>query len=253
MATPRAVTLDLWRTLIVDDPSIDAGVGADRNSLRIDRLADVLRSAGNEVPRGELEAAFQRVRDDTDHAHLNGVDRTFHLWVRQIVEYAAPRLLGRLSEDQTEAALRAVDEPFLEHPPSVHPDTGEILDRLIGHGLRIALISNTGFTSGEIYVRWFEQLGLADYFSAFTFSNEVAVAKPTAAIFESTLDQLGVAAGNALHVGDNLQSDVAGAHRVGMSTVWLRIGDNTAEDALADYTISDLAELPEVVERWLAV
>jgi HAD superfamily hydrolase (TIGR01549 family) len=232
-------------------------VGADRNSLRIDRLGDALRASGNAVPRDELEAAVRRVRDDMDGAHLNGVDRTFHLWVRQIVEYAAPGVFDRLPDDQAEATLRSIDEPFLAHPPSAHPDTDEILSRLTGHGLRIALISNTGFTSGETYIRWFEQLGLADYFSIFTFSHEAAVAKPTAAIFESTLEQLGVVAENALHVGDNLDSDVAGAHRVGMSTVWLRTAaDNTAEHArtaLADYTISDLVELPDVVERWLSV
>jgi putative hydrolase of the HAD superfamily len=50
------------------------------------------------------------------------------------------------------------------------------------------------------------------------FSSEVGWRKPHPAIFERALDALGVAAGEALFVGDKLATDVAGAAALGMAT-----------------------------------
>ena len=58
----------------------------------------------------------------------------------------------------------------------------------------------------------------------------------------------------ALHIGDNMHTDVAGAAAVGMSTGWVRGGIdspvNTSYDP--DYTIDSMVELLPAVDRWLA-
>jgi putative hydrolase of the HAD superfamily len=245
----NVVTLDLWLTLITEQPTISRD-GADRNAIRLNRVMNAMAAAGHTINADELEASFKRAREDMDHAHANGVDRTFPLWVRQIVDYTLPGVFDTLSDEAADAIIAAVDEPFLAVPPVAHPKAGEVLSALTEAGLRVALISNTGFTSGDVYRRWFDDLGWRDSFEVTTFSNEAAVAKPTASIFTSTLAEMNALPENALHVGDNLLSDVAGAHRVGMSTAWISGYDSRKPEVEPDYVLGDLADLPALVERW---
>lgn len=248
-AARNVVTLDLWLTLITEPPSISTD-GADRNATRRIRLIEALAAAGHSVSEDDVESSFQRARGDMDHAHGNGVDRTFPLWVRQIVDYTLPGVFDTLPEEAANAVIAAIDEPFLAAPPTPHPAATDVLNALATAGLRVALISNTGFTSGDIYRKWFADLGWSDSFEVTTFSNEAAVAKPTGSIFTDTLDEMGARPADALHVGDNLYSDIAGAHRVGMSTAWISGYDSRDPEVEPDYVLKDLSDLPAVVERW---
>ena len=251
MSQIPAVTLDLWRTLIIEDPSAERGSGLRRNDSRIANLRGVLAAAGHTIAQESMTEAFRRVRDDMDHAHLNGVDRTFRAWVWQLVEYASPGILDKLQEDAALQAIEAVDEPFLESPPMPHPAAANVLEALNHRGLKVALISNTGFTSGNMYRRWFERLGWTRYFQATTFSNESAVAKPTDEIFLETLEALQTEPACAMHVGDSLHNDIAGAHEVGMTTAWIAGFDLSEPRIQPDYRLEDLRELPDVVDVWL--
>lgn len=247
--TRNVVTLDLWLTLVTEQQAISSAAG-NRNAIRLSRVAKAMAAAGHPVEEDELEASFKRAREDIDHAHANGVDRTFPLWVRQIIDYTLPGVFDTLSDEAAGEIISAVDEPFLAAPPVAHPKAGEVLSALTEAGLRLALISNTGFTSGDIYRRWFDDIGWRDRFEVTTFSNEAAVAKPTASIFTSTLAEMNALPEQALHVGDNLLSDIAGAHRVGMCTAWISGYDSREPEVEPDYVLEDLADLPAVVERW---
>ncbi len=252
MDQSRAVTLDLWRTLIAEEPSIERGNGGDRNAYRVQLLSEALSDAGHAVDQGAIQEAFARIRDDMDMAHRNGVDRVYRVWVRDLVEYAAPGIFDRFPEEVAQRLLRAVDEPFMRFPPAPHRAAASILQDLAGFAVRVALISNTGFTSAEMYRRWFRSLGWLEYFDVTTFSNEAAVAKPTPAIFLTTLEDLEVAPANALHVGDSLHNDVTGACQAGLRSVWLKGGDPSEGRCEPDFVIDDLSELPGVVRQWLA-
>ena len=251
MSNQRAVTLDLWLTLITEMPPVPGDRDISRNALRLEGAVIALADAGHSVSADDLDAAFKRVRLDMDHAHRNGVDRTFDLWVRQVVEYAAPGVFDKLPDDKANAILNAVDDPFLQYPPVIHSSATEVVRNLGERGLKVALISNTGFTSGDAYRTWFVDLGWEGLFDVIAFSNEVNMAKPTGAIFTDTLEELGVAPADSLHVGDSLHSDIAGAHAQGMSTAWISGYDESEPAAPPDYTLADLSELPAVVSEWL--
>jgi putative hydrolase of the HAD superfamily len=245
----RAVTLDLWRTLIDESPA--AGTGSRRLEARIERLGRALAHAGLSFDRATLEAAMSRSRESFDRDHNRGVDITYEGRVRQLLDFVEPGLSGRLRPDDFASALDAVDAPFLVYPPVAVAGAGKVIEKLAGMGVALALISNTGFTSAGVYRRWLAQLGWLRWLKVTSFSNEVAVAKPTPAIFERTLAALEVPPGMALHVGDSPLHDVAGARRAGMAAAWLNRGADACE-VRPDYEISDIGELPEVVERWLA-
>jgi putative hydrolase of the HAD superfamily len=69
---------------------------------------------------------------------------------------------------------------------------------------------------------------LADYFGAVAIEGEVGVGKPEAAIFQRALGELGIAPGDAVMIGDNLEWDVGGAERVGIAGIWLDRGGGNA-------------------------
>ena len=95
-----------------------------------------------------------------------------------------------------------------------------------------------------------ERAGLLHHFDAVVISEDVGLRKPRAEIFAAVADALALAPAEIVHVGDNLDADVAGAAAVGQRTVWLtrRVADpeaalpaTTAREA--DHRIADLAEL----------
>ncbi|MFT4192684.1 MAG: HAD family hydrolase, partial [Comamonas sp.] len=88
--------------------------------------------------------------------------------------------------------------------------------------------------------------GLAPLLDAILVSEAEGVHKPDPLIFQRALRALGLAAHEAVHVGDHPVNDVAGAHAAGLRTVWLR--DNYwPEPPEADATINLLSELPALL------
>lgn len=115
----------------------------------------------------------------------------------------------------------------------LYPEVDEALDALAARGLRLAVVSNWD----ERLPRLIERLGLASRFAAIVVSQQVGVEKPHAAIFRAALDRLGVAAGEAVHVGDRRLEDVEGAEAAGLRALWLARGGGG--------DLRSLAELPE--------
>jgi FMN phosphatase YigB (HAD superfamily) len=99
-----------------------------------------------------------------------------------------------------------------------------------------------------------EDYGLDSHFDAIVISEEVGIRKPRNEIFREVLQKLDCAPEEALHVGDNLDADVAGAAAHGMRTVWITRRVRNVDDALRrhrgphpDYRIADLGELEGVL------
>jgi putative hydrolase of the HAD superfamily len=62
--------------------------------------------------------------------------------------------------------------------------------------------------------------GLAAFVDALIASEDVGVSKPDRGIFDIALDRLGVAAADAVMVGDSWANDVAGAVHAGIRAIW---------------------------------
>ena len=80
------------------------------------------------------------------------------------------------------------------------------------------------------------------------------VGKPTAAYFESALDELGAQPADAIMVGDDVEADVGGAKAVGMRGVLVRTGKFEEEtlnaaDPHPDAVVDSIAELPALLSR----
>jgi len=87
-------------------------------------------------------------------------------------------------------------------------------------------------------------LGVTDYFQAVVYAGYDTPAKPSPEPFHTALGALGVNPERAVHVGDSLGSDVAGAHAAGVGSAWLP-GDDAPEtpDPQPDYVLESLSDL----------
>ncbi|OFB42072.1 haloacid dehalogenase [Mycolicibacterium sp. (ex Dasyatis americana)] len=93
---------------------------------------------------------------------------------------------------------------------TAYPDTARVFENLKAQGIRTAVVSNIAFDVRPA----FAAIGASGYVDEYVLSFEVGVIKPDPAIFTAALDRLGVAAADALMVGDSEEAD-GGARAVG--------------------------------------
>jgi len=127
----------------------------------------------------------------------------------------------------------------------LYPHVPEVLDVLRAH-LPIAVVTDaqTANARGEMH-----QVGLLDLFDPVVVSGDHGFRKPDPRLFRLALDALGVAAPDAVYVGNDLYRDVFGAREVGMRTVLFDSEQGTKEHpgTTPDHTITDHRELLDLL------
>ncbi|KAF7092968.1 hypothetical protein CFC21_095410 [Triticum aestivum] len=83
-------------------------------------------------------------------------------------------------------------------------------------GVKLAVVSNFDTRLRKLL----KDLNVSDMFDAIVVSSEVGYEKPALEIFKIALEQIGVEARNAVHVGDDETADKAGANAIGLEC-WL--------------------------------
>lgn len=108
----------------------------------------------------------------------------------------------------------------------IFEDVAPTLDDLAARGINLGIISNWD----ERLRPLLERLKLAGYFQTITISCEVGFTKPSPVIFEHTAKKLGLAPQLILHVGDSLESDVAGAKSAGFEALLVDRGAGETQE-----------------------
>lgn len=95
-----------------------------------------------------------------------------------------------------------------------------------------------------------ERTGLSKYFSGAYSSADVGASKPSPEMFHAALEEYSLEPSQAIHIGDNLVDDIAGAQSVGMHTIWVNFKDVQKHNGDAEPTreISALDQLGTAVE-----
>ena len=127
--------------------------------------------------------------------------------------------------------LRLTNEYF-----SVLPGTPEVV-RALAKKYPLTIISN-GFKEVQYYK--FAHAGLTDCFSHTIISEEVGINKPQPEIFRIALEKNGVAAEEAVMIGDSYSSDIEGAKAAGIDQIWLHEGET---DQTATYIVPRLEDV----------
>ena len=239
----KAITFDLWDTVIRDDsdePKRETqGLPSKREARRI-----AVQSALESV--APVSASELRIAYETMEAAFALVWHDHH--VTWTVRERMHVVLAGLSRTLPEAALAALVQELEEMELNVAPDPiegiGGAIAALAEH-FKLGVVSDAIYTPGRCLRRWLDMHGLLGYFEAFAFSDEVGRSKPHRAMFASVAEQLGVAVNEMLHIGDRDHNDVKGPHALGMKAVLFtasrdRDKDHTSADAVCERA-ADLA------------
>lgn len=122
-----------------------------------------------------------------------------------------------------------------------YPEVPGVLDALGAMGVTRIVVSNWDVSLRGVL----DDTGLAPLLDGVVISAEVGASKPDRAIFEEALAVAGVAASEALHVGDTIDADLAGARAAGLRAVHL---DRSGADPSA---LASLAGLPDLLRSTL--
>lgn len=191
--------------------------GKATSALTIDKMIDI-----RNVVASELKGTTTNLED----IRLHAFERTV-----EFVGYADNTLAAELNALYLKHRFEDIE---------LYPDVTSTLDALRS-GFSLGLISN-----GNGYP---ERCGLAGYFSFVVFSQDIGVDKPDPRIFLAACQQASCIPTEVMHVGDSLETDVAGANTVGAMSVWLnRQGKQNNTGITPDYEIRSLAELVAIVE-----
>lgn len=170
--------------------------------------------------------------------------------VRAILGALDTKLPARVTPEIMRALVEAYARPILMVPPAVDEGARAALEQVRARGVALAVLSNTMRTPGATLRKLLERFGLLACFDHATFSDEVGVRKPDAAIFALTLRALGVEPAAAVHVGDDEVLDVLGGRQAGLRTIQVTTASPEARGAeRADATIPGLAGLPDALAR----
>ena len=185
---PKACLVDVWDTILKPDFE--------------DRLAALTAYAG--VDPATFLAEWLTSRTDRDRGKLS-VASSFTRTLRACGIDPTPELVSDLLRKDAEFAREHV-RPF--------DDTVPFLTELRSRGVLIALVSNCGDTTRPLL----EDLGVIPLADSVILSCEVGSVKPFPEIYVSALEDLGVAAADAVMIDDQ-PSFCVGAEAVGVRAI----------------------------------
>jgi putative hydrolase of the HAD superfamily len=157
-----------------------------------------------------------------------------------------------LSDDELERYFAASYASWQSHV-RVSPHAHALLEALRARGLKVGIVSNVA-TPARFVRTLLEKQGLSQRVDSVVLSCEVGKRKPHPSIFERALAELGVAADEALFVGDRRHNDVHGAHAAGMETVqamWF-FADEDEEEPEPDHRAFTMYDILNIADRRLA-
>jgi putative hydrolase of the HAD superfamily len=128
------------------------------------------------------------------------------------------------------------------------PGIKEALTQLKKRGYKLGIITNARSPFQE---RNIAALGIEDYFSTILVSGKEGIKKPEAAIFQRGVSNLDVHISDAIYVGDHPHSDIDGAQKAGMKTIWKK-NDIWRERSSPDAVFENFTDLPGIVESLFA-
>jgi putative hydrolase of the HAD superfamily len=129
------------------------------------------------------------------------------------------------------------------------PGVRSALDRARERGWSFAVVTNGPTRQQTLKI---EAAGLHELADAVCVSEEVGAWKPDPRIFHEAARRAGATLDGAWMIGDNLDADIAGAHGVGVRSVWVKRDDDwlTYESGTeADLVAGDF---PDAVRQVLA-
>ena len=234
----RAVFLDIGDTVMRPNPSWEHV------------YAIAFEEYGVHVEVEALHTALRRAYHHGGYGFEAGFEPTEETSFARTVQIDGAALADLGIEPMPESFFRRLSELFmLTANWHVFSDVTPALAALRERGLVVGAVSNWVWQLPELL----HALKLVSHFDFIAASSRIGFEKPHPEIFRWALEQAGVAPEEALHVGDHLDADVAGAQGVGIGAVLIDRRDRfTAADVPSGVPlIRNLSEMIPIVDARL--
>ncbi|MGM9956503.1 MAG: HAD family hydrolase [Peribacillus sp.] len=129
--------------------------------------------------------------------------------------------------------------------PFIYEESFRVLDELKGK-YKLLLLTNGSPQLQNTKLEITPEL--VPYFDQIVISGAFGRGKPDASIFEHALELMNLDKDEVLMVGDNLMTDILGATRAGIQSVWINRHDKERNEVIPTYEIKHLEELYPILE-----
>jgi HAD superfamily hydrolase (TIGR01549 family) len=243
----KAVTFDLWDTVISDESDEPKRLAAGMRSKPDERFHTVFEAlnAHQPISTDELKAGYGVVNS----AFVKCWKGHFITWTaRERLEVLFTGLGRTLPEAEMDALVLSHERMEVETPPDPIEGAKDAIAELASR-YKLCVISDTIVTPANGLRDWLEIHDLKQYFSGFAFSDEVGRSKPHRSMFDSAAQQLGSDFSEMVHIGDRDHNDVKGPQALGMKAVLFTAKrDNDKDTTSADAICERHADLPGVID-----
>lgn len=257
----KAVFFDLDDTLLWDQKSVKEAflatckVAEERYGLDPDQLEEAVRDAARNLYSSYEFYPFTQ---------MIGINPFEGLWGNFLDDHDDFRKMKDTvpgyRKDAWTAGLKTlgIDDPEFGHElaerfpaerrklPFVYEESFKTLDLLKGKYQLLLLtngspdLQNTKLTITPELVPYFDQI---------VISGDFGRGKPDPTIFEHALSRLSLEKDEAIMVGDNLMTDILGANRAGIKSVWINRHNKERNEVIPTFEIHHLEELFTILEK----
>jgi HAD superfamily hydrolase (TIGR01549 family) len=247
MKTYQAVLLDMFDTLVNFNNQRLPLVQIDGQEVRTTSpyVYEAIKPVCPDVSLGDFYKAFVeafRVAEE-----IRNRDQ------REVTAHERFRILfQRLDLPDGPEIARFIDVGIAEHMKQLarameFPESHRGVLEALGLRYRLAVVSN--FDHGPTVEMALGSHGIRQRFEAVVVSADVGWRKPRPEIFAETLRRMGLAASDAIFVGDTPEVDVVGARAAGMDVIWIDHGLKPLPPGTPapTFTVSAFADIKQVL------
>lgn len=238
----RAISLDLWKTLILDHDEDEAL----RDRVRARAIREVLGEHGVVVSEDGLYESLRRI--DVLRRDIREM-RDWTLTTSNQIAFVLTQASVYPSREVVDAVLPQYEAAIFQLMPSlVESDAPQLLTDLAQH-YPLSLTSNTGKTSGHVLLNVLDTLNIRMPFTHFIFSDEVLYLKPDKGIWQLLVVTNELKPEEIVHVGDSYRMDYQGARTAGLQAILFGRQESLPTETLAIDSLSELATMIEEMNR----
>lgn len=251
----KAIFFDLDDTLLWDQKSIKEAfastckIANQRYGVDVIQLEEAVREEAR-----NLYASYETY----DFTQMIGINPFEGLWGNFLDDQDEFRkmkdIVPRYRKDAWTMGLKAIgiDDPDFGYElaerfpqerrnlPFVYEETFDTLDQLNDH-YQLLLLTNGSPDLQKTKLAITPEL--VPYFDKIVISGDYGKGKPDPGIFEHALSLLSLTKEEVIMVGDNLMTDVLGANRAGIKTVWINRHEKERNEVVPTYEIQHLQQL----------
>ncbi|WP_449598700.1 HAD family hydrolase [Niallia sp. Marseille-Q9988] len=259
--TIKAILFDLDDTLLWDKKSVQDAflktckLAEEKFNISAEHLEEAVRKEARALYEGYDTYAFTK---------MIGINPFEGLWGEFLEEHASfPKMREIIPIYRKEAWTKGllalgIDDPkfgeklaeafpeYRKQSPHVYEETFSILDQLKG---KYSLLLLTNGSPHLQNTKLSITPEISPYFDHIVISGDFGKGKPDPSIFEHAVSLLGVDKSECLMVGDNLMTDIKGANKTGIKSVWINREHVEKKEIQPTYEIHDLHDLLPILNK----